>query len=46
MNFARVVEYPGNPSDTKLSAKSFIVAIAGNVLTIFAGAPGIPEGRI
>jgi len=46
INFARSGEYPGNPSEIKLSAKSCIVAIAGNVLTILGGAPGIPEGRI
>jgi hypothetical protein len=46
MNFARPTEYPDNPSAVKLSAKSCMVAIAGSVLTILGGAPGIPEGRI
>ena len=46
MNFARAAEYPGNPSAAKLSAKSCIVATAGNVLTMEGGAPAIPEGRI
>jgi hypothetical protein len=46
MNFARAAEYPSNPSAAKLSAKSCIVATAGNVLTMEGGAPAIPEGRI
>lgn len=46
INFARVAEYPGKLSATKLSARSFIVSVAAKVLTILGGAPGIPEGRI
>ena len=46
MNFAVAGEYPGNPSATRLSAKSCMVAIAGNVLTIAGGAPAMPEVRL